>query len=162
MAATDTRAAKTFVARAQQLLAAAGRAGDPEAARLHGLAADMLRMAEAHDPGNVKILELGAFARLRRARRLRGEEARSLLREALEGFQKVEALAPGHGAYNTACAYALLGEEERAMEWLKRAKDAGLTPDASSVSADPDLAVLRGTQWLADFVESLPEEDASS
>jgi Zn-dependent protease len=45
-------------------------------------------------------------------------------------------------AYNVACAHARAGRSDQAMEWLKRAVDAGYS-DFESLERDPDLAVLR-------------------
>jgi Zn-dependent protease len=45
-------------------------------------------------------------------------------------------------AYNIACAHARAGKSDQAMEWLKRAVDAGYS-DFESMEKDPDLAVLR-------------------
>lgn len=48
----------------------------------------------------------------------------------------------GTGRYNLACAYALQGERERALEWL--AEGLRLRPDLADYSkTDPDLASLR-------------------
>jgi dienelactone hydrolase len=45
--------------------------------------------------------------------------------------------------YNLACGYALLGQKEKAFDWLERAIEAGLS-DRRMVETDEDLASLHG------------------
>lgn len=45
--------------------------------------------------------------------------------------------------YNAACGYALLGQKEKALDWLDRAIQAGVS-DRRRVEADEDLASLHG------------------
>jgi Zn-dependent protease len=47
-----------------------------------------------------------------------------------------------HIAYNIACAHARAGRIDQALEWIKRAVDAGYS-DLESLEKDPDLEVLR-------------------
>jgi tetratricopeptide (TPR) repeat protein len=76
-----------------------------------------------------------------RARAGRADEARALLREVTP--------APGT-LYNTACTWALLGERELALEFLRRELEenqpspAGLAKQREWARKDPDLRALRG------------------
>jgi hypothetical protein len=47
-----------------------------------------------------------------------------------------------HIAYNIACAHARAGRIDQALEWIKRAIDAGYS-DQASLENDPDLEALR-------------------
>ena len=86
-------------------------------------------------------------------------------REAIAAFAK--SIEAGHkeaaSSYNIACGYALLGEPDRAFEWLKRAMDAGFDlshyidhdDDLDSLKSDP-----RWAEWkrLAKQSQSKSEE----
>ena len=86
-------------------------------------------------------------------------------REAIAAFAKSIELGRKEAAssYNIACGYALLGEPDRAFEWLKRAMDAGFDlshyidhdDDLDSLKSDP-----RWAEWrrLARQSESQSEE----
>ncbi len=86
-------------------------------------------------------------------------------REAIAAFAKSIELGDKEAAasYNIACGYALLGEPDRAFEWLKRAMDAGFDlshyidhdDDLDSLKSDP-----RWAEWkrLAKLSESKSEE----
>ena len=51
-------------------------------------------------------------------------------------------------AYNAACAHALAGEAEKALEWLRRAGAAGFA-GVRSIEEDPDLLSVRSHQGFA-------------
>ena len=69
---------------------------------------------------------------------------------AIEALQKNISLKNNPVAmYNVACAYARLGQNEKAFEWLKKA-DANQLPPSLNIAADDDLAGLRAD---ARFVE---------
>lgn len=76
-----------------------------------------------------------------RARSGRSEEARALLREVAPSPSQL---------YNTACAFALLGEADLALDCLQRDLEQGLQSPAARerqkawARDDPDLASLRG------------------
>jgi beta-lactamase regulating signal transducer with metallopeptidase domain/Flp pilus assembly protein TadD len=86
-------------------------------------------------------------------------------KEAIAAFAKSIELGRKEAAasYNIACGYALLGEPDRAFEWLKRAMDAGFDlshyidhdDDLDSLKSDP-----RWAEWrrLARQSESKSEE----
>jgi len=65
--------------------------------------------------------------------------------EAIEAFQR--AIATGHreaaASYNIACGYAREGKTNEALEWLKRARDAGFDV-AGYIEKDDDLESLHG------------------
>ncbi len=56
----------------------------------------------------------------------------------------------GTDAFNVACAHSCLSDEEKAREWLNRARKAGFH-EVSLLDADPDLAPLRATSWWSSF-----------
>jgi predicted esterase len=52
-------------------------------------------------------------------------------------------------AYNAACAHALAGEAQAALDWLRRAGTRGFA-GARSIDEDPDLALVRGHQGFGE------------
>lgn len=62
---------------------------------------------------------------------------------AVPAFERaVEILQGPFAMYNLACAYARLGNKDKAFEWLTKAFNAGF-PQASLLQTDEDLASLR-------------------
>ena len=78
---------------------------------------------------------------------LAGDAAYQLRRysEAAEHYEKAGARMwiPGLTFYNAACARALAGEKDRAIEDLEKAFASGFAPDRSAALQDPDLASVR-------------------
>ena len=80
--------------------------------------------------------------------------------EALEAYKKILQAEPEdtNSLYNAACAAARLGRKEEALDYLKRAVDAGWG-DFGHMKRDPDLESLRGEEafkrLLAGRVEAL-------
>lgn len=66
-------------------------------------------------------------------------------------------------AYNVACSYARLGEQEEALRWLSRAWNGGIR-DLNLIEQDPDLDALRQDHRFAFFLAtgalSLAEREA--
>ncbi len=66
-------------------------------------------------------------------------------RKAIAAFEKWNELGasyPWDGTYNIACCYALLGEKEKALQWLERALNLGFR-DLKHAQTDSDLESLR-------------------
>lgn len=66
-------------------------------------------------------------------------------RKAITAYEKVIELRggfPSSAAYNIACCYALLGEKERALEWLQKSFDMGFR-NLPNAQTDSDLQSLR-------------------
>ncbi|MEM7202125.1 MAG: DJ-1/PfpI family protein [Planctomycetota bacterium] len=81
--------------------------------------------------------------------------AQGKIKEALPAHTQAAAHGQAQlGSYNAACAYALLGESERAFEWLQKAVDAGFTR-AGTAKADPDLTSLREDPRFATLLEAM-------
>jgi predicted esterase len=57
-------------------------------------------------------------------------------------------------AYNAACAHALAGDVEAALEWLRRAGEAGFA-GLRSIEEDPDLATVRPHPGFADATATI-------
>jgi len=97
--------------------------------------------------GGVAFMELA---------RLSHEDNRPGLYELAEDFfEKANDIQKGSATYNLACIYALRGENEACLEALKQAKGAGSLPDESAILKDPDMSVVKNSQWFKDFLESL-------
>ena len=57
--------------------------------------------------------------------------------------------------YNLACGYALLGQTEKALDFLERAV-AGGYGEKSRIAADDDLVSLRGLDRFQKILEKMP------
>lgn len=71
----------------------------------------------------------------------------------LENMKKLDALRPNHSRvlYNLACAYALAGEKDSALDTLARVADMGMI---YPVEKDEDLASIREDERFAKIVSS--------
>ncbi len=81
--------------------------------------------------------------------------------EAIAAFEK--SIEDGYNedaaSYNIACGYALLGEPDKAFEWLKRAMDEGFDL-AGYIGHDDDLDGLRGDPRWAELKKLAREQKA--
>jgi len=76
--------------------------------------------------------------------------------KAATSFERVLVYAP-HNAnllYNTACAHALAGNKDKALEMLDRAVADGFK-DKAGLTADPDLASIRSDPRYLEIVKKL-------
>ena len=78
---------------------------------------------------------------------------RAPLEEARVKAERAEALKPGSGAYNLACAESLLGNAEAALDWLERAIAADSTA-ARNAHADGDFDPIRSHPRFKELVGS--------
>ncbi len=79
---------------------------------------------------------------------------------AIEAFQKCVALKGNNQAfalYNIACGYARLNEKDKAIEWLKRAIDAGF-PGGRGISTDNDLASLHNDARFKEILDTVAKQ----
>jgi beta-lactamase regulating signal transducer with metallopeptidase domain/tetratricopeptide (TPR) repeat protein len=83
--------------------------------------------------------------------------------EAIGAFQKSIDLGhrEGTASYNIACGYARLGKSVEAMEWLRRAGDAGFDLK-SHIKHDDDLDSLRNLAEFRELAGSLKSDDAAA
>ncbi len=77
-----------------------------------------------------------------------GDGAEHLLRLSLEKSAAAHHIEPRQGAYNAACAAALLGEEDECRKWLDRMYEVGRPPSQDSLLNDPDLESVRHKDWF--------------
>jgi Zn-dependent protease len=87
---------------------------------------------------------------------MRAFEAGEFDLSAEAGARAIERGSGPHIAYNIACAHARAGRIGQALEWIKRAVDAGYS-DFDSLEKDPDLAVLRDHP---EFIRAQRRKDA--
>ena len=79
-------------------------------------------------------------------------------RDAIPAYEKALDLGadfPSNMAYNIACAYALLGDKEKALAWLSKSFDMGFR-NLELARTDPDLASLHGDARFQQLV-GLPD-----
>ena len=83
------------------------------------------------------------------------------LREAKDVLMKAEALKPGAGSYNLACAAALSGQPDEARRWLMQANHANVSEacNCEYLKKDNDLDNLRDLQWFKVFLAEVCGED---
>jgi len=128
---------------------AALEAGEPEQAERHFAA---MVAADPTDP-------------VARAGMARGMARQGRYGEAIVQDKLALALDPRlpEVAYNVACSYAALGDEEEALRWLSRSWDGGIR-DLNLIEQDPDLEPLRADHRFAFFLAtgalSLAEQEA--
>ena len=77
-----------------------------------------------------------------------GNDAEDLLKQAEEKCLKAESIKTGKGAYNLACVYVLLGNEDKCKEWLKVREKVGTLPTRECAMADEDLKSVRDKDWF--------------
>ena len=79
--------------------------------------------------------------------------ARQDLKSAIEWYKKSLRVDPqfGDGYYNLACAYAVDGQLQAGLAYLKLAASKGYT-DLDVIERDPDLEALRGLPEYKDIL----------
>ncbi len=80
--------------------------------------------------------------------KVKGCKDKRLLDEAKEKCLKAEGIKEGTGAYNLACAFALLGDEKNCKKWLGVGEKAGILPTHEHAMSDPDLESVREKDWF--------------
>lgn len=75
---------------------------------------------------------------------------------ARKAFQRAVELETreGDSLYNIACGYSLLGDADQALEWLRKAIDAGYD-DTNNMKGDSDLDTIRGDARYKQIIEEL-------
>jgi len=89
---------------------------------------------------------------LQQARGKSEAEAERLYRLGLEKAVEAHRVEPGAGAYNAACAYALLGEQEECRKWLATAREFDALPSVDHIRSDPDLESVRDREWFRAYL----------
>jgi tetratricopeptide (TPR) repeat protein len=85
---------------------------------------------------------------LRLSHQNKEKQRENLLKEAISAFMKVEKLKPGAAAYNLACAWCLLGNEDNCHMWLKIGEEEKTLPERQHAIEDPDLKAVRDNEWF--------------
>jgi len=76
---------------------------------------------------------------------------KNFLYQALESAQKANSINPQKGIYNQACAYSLLGEFDKSIEYLKKTNEAQEV-SIKHISEDEDLMPLRNHPEYKKFI----------
>lgn len=84
-----------------------------------------------------------------------------LLSQALDILLRGEAVERGSCAYNLACLYAVQNNVEKAIEWLRLAKETGSELDEKTIAEDSDFDAVRDGTTFKEFISSLPSEKAN-
>jgi tetratricopeptide (TPR) repeat protein len=121
--------------------------------RLIGEAIEGYERAVALDPDLWQALSDWGVALLLQAETTSGPEAERLRRLALEKAVAAHRLMPGsYGAYNAACAHALLGEPQECRKWLETAREFDALPSVAHMQSDPDLDSVRDEEWFQEYL----------
>lgn len=72
----------------------------------------------------------------------------TLASEAIEQYLKAEAFTKGIAAYNIACCYAILGDEDECEKWLNTAKETRRLLSWERASKDEDLKKYAVRKWF--------------
>jgi phospholipase/carboxylesterase len=96
-------------------------------------------------------------------RKMRDAYADADYMAALEAAEKLHKLRPDNSddMYNIACLHCLLGQKDKAYEWLEKAVEAGYD-DAAQLRQDPDFTVIRGEDRFRRVVRRILREDRSA
>jgi hypothetical protein len=105
---------------------------------------------EAHENWSTALIHLSYIAEQ--------SESLRLLSEALDKATRADTIVPGSGAYNAACACALLDRPDDARAWLQRSRDADVLPDLEHLESDTDLDKLSDLDWFQDLLNDLRSE----
>lgn len=106
-------------------------------------------------------LSLGG-ALLQVARQLTGEESKAAVKEAREQLERAAALKPGCGAYDLACACAMLGDPEACRRALTEDRDRKILPAPAHIETDPDLEPVRHCDWFQALLADLKTKAAGA
>ncbi|MCB2264227.1 MAG: tetratricopeptide repeat protein [Candidatus Thiosymbion ectosymbiont of Robbea hypermnestra] len=126
-----------------------------EADRLLAAAIEKYRTALEIKPDKHEALYNWGAALMEQAETKSDGEAEALYRAVAEKLARVEALAPGRGAYNLACLAALQGRGNEARSWLLKSRNAGRLPNRAHLEQDTDLDRIRDTRWFRKLLSEL-------
>jgi hypothetical protein len=63
-------------------------------------------------------------------------------------LMKAEKLKRGSAAYNLACIWCILKDENQCRIWLKVGEEEKTLPERQAAIADPDLKAIRDKEWF--------------
>ena len=129
-----------------------------EADRLFALAFERFEKALAINPDDHELLDIWGNSVLRQAQQKQGSEKIAFAERARGILERGYILNPTRVAYNLACACAVLGDHEHAINLLRESKAAGRLPKLEHLMSDPDLESLRDSDAFKAFLkEAFPE-----
>ena len=129
-----------------------------EAENLYEEAIEKYRQALEIKPDKRNALIGWSYTHIKLSYLKTGKQAKQLLQEAKEKCIQLNQVNPGDGAYNLACASALLGESEEAQKWLEESLASGHLPPIELIESDRDLDSLSEEEWFKKFLEKVRKE----
>lgn len=111
------------------------------------------------NPDSIKpAIDWGA-ALMAQATKLERDPSHQLYDLAIEKFMMAEAIFSGSASYNLACIYAIRGNHEACLKALEDSRDSSSLPSEEDILSDNDLSNVHGTEWFAEFIESLKKPE---
>lgn len=136
------------------LFAQARHKDGPEARRFYAEACGKYEAALEGRPGFVEAHNSWGSALLGQARTMDGDARQARIRQAEQHFVEAESLRAGAGAYNAACARALLGDADGCRQWLEQCRRLSVLPPIGHLLEDADLDSVRERDWFKALLAS--------
>lgn len=86
-----------------------------------------------------------------------GETKLATTRSSIPYFQKAISLepTPTYAAYNLACVFGSLAEEENCRKWLQYARDRNVLPGREHIQGDEDFAAFSSKTWFTALLDGM-------
>lgn len=85
----------------------------------------------------------------------RDAEKDKILNEIIRILKIADAIDEGKSAYNIACVYSILKNENQCRNWLFKSKALRTLTPKEHIMNDKDFDNMRDKEWFKEFIESL-------